>query len=271
MPSAATWGFSSSYQWIIKPYNHSYRSYVQISGTYHHDCAHKNNTPKCYPGHNHQPLVPIPAMTPWPITVLDRSQVLMALNEGGMQYLIAGARANVGLKGGRHMFEAPVRIIAAWDIFGRGWSVSIDVMYIVYAHVSKLWSNQSILLIFVDTCWYLLILVDICWYLLMSLTPILPIFHETVVLRFRSRPGQHFVQVKITEMYHPSDAWSGSFQRCSGSFLRDHIAGWNKDSMTTTTTPREVVGLMETDGNWIKKCSLWPVLPPLGQGTIDCT
>ena len=31
----------------------------------------------------------------------------MALNEGGMQYLIAGARANVGLKGGRHMFEAP--------------------------------------------------------------------------------------------------------------------------------------------------------------------
>lgn len=30
----------------------------------------------------------------------------MALNEGGMQYFIAGARANVGLKGGRHMFEA---------------------------------------------------------------------------------------------------------------------------------------------------------------------
>lgn len=30
----------------------------------------------------------------------------MSLNEGGMQYLIAGARANVGLKGGRYMFEA---------------------------------------------------------------------------------------------------------------------------------------------------------------------
>lgn len=83
-----------------------------MSGTYH-DCAHKNNTPKCYPGHNHQPLV---VFIPAPITVLDRSQVLMALNEGGMQYLIAGARANVGLKGGRHMFEAPVRIIAAWDM-----------------------------------------------------------------------------------------------------------------------------------------------------------
>ncbi|CAJ1341711.1 unnamed protein product, partial [Effrenium voratum] len=33
------------------------------------------------------------------------NKVLMALNEGGLQYLIAGARANVGLTGGRHMFE----------------------------------------------------------------------------------------------------------------------------------------------------------------------
>ncbi|CAK9048795.1 Uncharacterized protein SCF082_LOCUS27133, partial [Durusdinium trenchii] len=36
------------------------------------------------------------------------NKVLMALNEGGMQYLIAGARANVGLKGGRHMFEVKI-------------------------------------------------------------------------------------------------------------------------------------------------------------------
>ena len=36
----------------------------------------------------------------------DFDEVLMALNEGGMQYLIAGARGNVGLKGGRHVFEA---------------------------------------------------------------------------------------------------------------------------------------------------------------------
>ena len=31
----------------------------------------------------------------------------MALSEGGMQYLIASARANVGLKAGRYMYEAP--------------------------------------------------------------------------------------------------------------------------------------------------------------------
>ena len=40
----------------------------------------------------------------------------MALNEGGMQYLIAGARANVGLKGGRHVFEA----VPAWTPHGSG-------------------------------------------------------------------------------------------------------------------------------------------------------
>mmetsp|Transcript_50611 Transcript_50611/g.118217 ORF Transcript_50611/g.118217 Transcript_50611/m.118217 type:complete len:886 (+) Transcript_50611:111-2768(+) len=35
-------------------------------------------------------------------------KVLMSLADGGMQYLIAGARANVGLKGGRYMFEVSV-------------------------------------------------------------------------------------------------------------------------------------------------------------------
>jgi len=38
-------------------------------------------------------------------------KVLMALSEGGMQYLIAGARANVGMKAGRYMYE--VKIIEA--------------------------------------------------------------------------------------------------------------------------------------------------------------
>jgi len=38
-------------------------------------------------------------------------KVLMAMSEGGMQYLIAGARANVGMKAGRYMFE--VKIIEA--------------------------------------------------------------------------------------------------------------------------------------------------------------
>jgi len=38
-------------------------------------------------------------------------KVLMGLNEGGMQYLIAGARSNVGIKGGRYMYE--VKIIEA--------------------------------------------------------------------------------------------------------------------------------------------------------------
>lgn len=36
-------------------------------------------------------------------------KVLMTLSEGGMQYLIAGARANVGLKAGRYLYE--VRIV----------------------------------------------------------------------------------------------------------------------------------------------------------------
>jgi len=35
-------------------------------------------------------------------------KVLMSLADGGMQYLIAGARANVGLKAGRYMFEVVV-------------------------------------------------------------------------------------------------------------------------------------------------------------------
>jgi len=38
-------------------------------------------------------------------------KVLMSLSEGGMQYLVAGARANVGMKAGRYMFE--VRIVEA--------------------------------------------------------------------------------------------------------------------------------------------------------------
>jgi len=37
-----------------------------------------------------------------------QGNVLMTLNEGGLQYLLAGARANVGLKAGRYMFEARI-------------------------------------------------------------------------------------------------------------------------------------------------------------------
>ncbi|CAE6964872.1 unnamed protein product [Symbiodinium natans] len=33
------------------------------------------------------------------------NKVLMSINEGGLQYMISGARANVGLKAGRYMFE----------------------------------------------------------------------------------------------------------------------------------------------------------------------
>eukprot|EP00931_Biecheleriopsis_adriatica_P116143 TRINITY_DN91827_c0_g1_i1.p1 TRINITY_DN91827_c0_g1~~TRINITY_DN91827_c0_g1_i1.p1 ORF type:complete len:779 (+),score=244.32 TRINITY_DN91827_c0_g1_i1:71-2407(+) len=43
-------------------------------------------------------------------TAMD-NKVLMSLTEGGMQYLIAGARGNVGMKAGRYMFE--VKIIEA--------------------------------------------------------------------------------------------------------------------------------------------------------------
>lgn len=35
-------------------------------------------------------------------------KVMMCLSDGGMQFLIAGARANVGIKSGRYMFEAKV-------------------------------------------------------------------------------------------------------------------------------------------------------------------
>lgn len=37
-----------------------------------------------------------------------RSQVLMALSEGGMQYLLAGARANVGISSGRYFYEVKI-------------------------------------------------------------------------------------------------------------------------------------------------------------------
>ncbi|CAJ1350593.1 unnamed protein product [Effrenium voratum] len=40
-----------------------------------------------------------------------QGKVLMALTEGGMQYLVAGARASVGMKAGRYMYE--VKIIEA--------------------------------------------------------------------------------------------------------------------------------------------------------------
>eukprot|EP00931_Biecheleriopsis_adriatica_P121965 TRINITY_DN969_c0_g3_i1.p1 TRINITY_DN969_c0_g3~~TRINITY_DN969_c0_g3_i1.p1 ORF type:complete len:866 (-),score=253.14 TRINITY_DN969_c0_g3_i1:81-2606(-) len=40
-----------------------------------------------------------------------QGKVLMAMTEGGMQYLIAGARASLGMKAGRYMYE--VRIIEA--------------------------------------------------------------------------------------------------------------------------------------------------------------
>merc|ERR1712087_58330 len=38
-------------------------------------------------------------------------KVLMSMSEGGMQYMISGARANVGIKAGRYMYE--VKIIEA--------------------------------------------------------------------------------------------------------------------------------------------------------------
>ncbi len=38
-------------------------------------------------------------------------KMLMSLTEGGMQYLMAGARASVGMKAGRYMYE--VKIIEA--------------------------------------------------------------------------------------------------------------------------------------------------------------
>ena len=90
---------------------------------------------------------------PWPMTVLDQSQVLMALNEGGMQYLIAGARANVGLKGGRHMFEAPV-LMVQHGIFVAVAEVYQLILCILYTHML---ANCGQIKAY---CWYLLIFVD---------------------------------------------------------------------------------------------------------------
>eukprot|EP00445_Apocalathium_hangoei_P003268 CAMPEP_0203849332 /NCGR_PEP_ID=MMETSP0359-20131031/6129_1 /ASSEMBLY_ACC=CAM_ASM_000338 /TAXON_ID=268821 /ORGANISM="Scrippsiella Hangoei, Strain SHTV-5" /LENGTH=820 /DNA_ID=CAMNT_0050765079 /DNA_START=89 /DNA_END=2551 /DNA_ORIENTATION=+ len=43
-------------------------------------------------------------------------KVLAALTEGGMQYFVAGARANVGMKSGRYMFEVKIlELLAGWN------------------------------------------------------------------------------------------------------------------------------------------------------------
>lgn len=47
--------------------------------------------------------------------------ILMALNDGGLQHLIAGARANVGLKAGRYMFEVRIcEVLNPAESGGRG-------------------------------------------------------------------------------------------------------------------------------------------------------
>ena len=68
---------------------------------------------------------------------------------------------------------------------------------------------------------------------LIPLTPIILLFPETSVsLRSRSdlAPCGHFVQVKITEMYYPTDAWSRSGGAVLGHFfVRDHCGfQWTK-------------------------------------------
>jgi len=43
-------------------------------------------------------------------------KVLAALTEGGMQYFVAGARSNVGMKSGRYMFEVKIlELLAGWN------------------------------------------------------------------------------------------------------------------------------------------------------------
>eukprot|EP00933_Yihiella_yeosuensis_P039023 TRINITY_DN3296_c1_g1_i1.p1 TRINITY_DN3296_c1_g1~~TRINITY_DN3296_c1_g1_i1.p1 ORF type:complete len:963 (-),score=309.24 TRINITY_DN3296_c1_g1_i1:677-3565(-) len=53
------------------------------------------------------PSVQVPDTT-LNVMVGSVGNMLMMLNEGGFQYLLAGARANVGIKSGRYMFEARI-------------------------------------------------------------------------------------------------------------------------------------------------------------------
>lgn len=55
------------------------------------------------------------------INVMNSSHggILMPMNEGGLQYLLAGARANVGIKAGRYVFEARVvELVNQVEAFG---------------------------------------------------------------------------------------------------------------------------------------------------------
>ncbi|CAK9020066.1 unnamed protein product [Durusdinium trenchii] len=60
-----------------------------------------------------RPRISEPAKFLVPDTTLNMmpsmaGDLLMSLSEGGLQYLLAGARANVGVKSGRYMFEVRV-------------------------------------------------------------------------------------------------------------------------------------------------------------------
>jgi len=46
-------------------------------------------------------------------------RLLMTLCDGGLQYLLAGAKAGVGLRAGRYMFE--VKILEALPIYDHAW------------------------------------------------------------------------------------------------------------------------------------------------------
>merc|ERR1719191_587624 len=50
-------------------------------------------------------LVPDTTMNVMPSTV---GNILMPITEGGVAHLVAGARASVGVKSGRYMFEAKI-------------------------------------------------------------------------------------------------------------------------------------------------------------------
>lgn len=55
-----------------------------------------------------EPPTCLPTDTTLNVLPSVHGNVLMALTDGGMQYLLAGARANVGIKSGRYMFEVKI-------------------------------------------------------------------------------------------------------------------------------------------------------------------
>jgi hypothetical protein len=71
-------------------------------------------------------------------------KVLMSVSEGGMQYLIAGARANVGVKAGRYMFEVKVvEALSPADTTGNRGKVPLPRQLMRILLLSRIHSNPG--------------------------------------------------------------------------------------------------------------------------------